>query len=210
MSNRHFFFFVSHKVVGSPEPTWQKKQNKIGFTESSETLFMCCTPTSERFPGGNWGRLTQHNFWENNKQAKGNECSQYKSCAAIFSSSLHIAPSIFSQVDLTELWNTKWALIFSCCTFALYSFVNFPFTDFQDNILIMVSLPAAHCYNAYCTLLGGQWTFTNCQIYNFTWSNQHSHILTFALQTWQVYIILGAAQNFQTALRKSVDCPIYF
>ncbi len=93
-----FFFFVSHKVVGSPEPTWQKKQNKIGFTNSSVTLFPCCAPTSERFPGGNWGRLTQHNFSENIKLAKGNECIQYRSRAAIFSSSLHICPiHIFSS-----------------------------------------------------------------------------------------------------------------
>jgi hypothetical protein len=59
------------------------------------------------------------------------------------------APSIFSQVDLeVVLWNTKRALIISCCAFSLDTFVKFPFTDFQDKILTMVSLPAAHCYNA--------------------------------------------------------------
>jgi hypothetical protein len=43
------------------------------------------------------------------------------------------------------VWNTKRALIFCpCCTFSLYSFVNFPFTVFQVNILIMLSLLRAH------------------------------------------------------------------
>ncbi len=37
-------------------------------------------------------------YMENIKQAKGNKCSQYKSIAAIFSSSLHICPiHIFSS-----------------------------------------------------------------------------------------------------------------
>jgi hypothetical protein len=45
--------------------------------------------------------------------------------------------------------------------------------------------------------------FTNCQIYNFTLSNHHSHISIFTLQTWQVYIILRAAQNVRTVLKKN-------
>jgi hypothetical protein len=54
------------------------------------------------------------------------------------------------------------------------------------------------CYNAYCTLLGGQFnihkfSIAPCQIYNFTLSNQYFRISTFTLQTWQVYIILRAA-----------------
>jgi hypothetical protein len=40
--------------------------------------------------------VTQHP--ENIKQAKGNECSQYKSAAAIFSSSLPICPVYFPLV----------------------------------------------------------------------------------------------------------------
>ncbi len=37
-------------------------------------------------------------IWENIKQARGNECSQYKSTAAIFSSSLPICPVYFHLV----------------------------------------------------------------------------------------------------------------
>ncbi len=40
-----------------------------------------------------------------------------------------------------------------------------------------------------------------CQIYNFTLSNHHFHISTFTLQTWQVYIILRAAQTVWTVLK---------
>jgi hypothetical protein len=47
-------------------------------------------------------------LWENIKQAKGNECSQYKSTAAIFSSSLPICPiHIFSSdthTDMVKIW----------------------------------------------------------------------------------------------------------
>jgi hypothetical protein len=51
-------------------------------------------------------------LWENIKQAKGNECSQYKSTAAIVSSSLPICPiHIFSSdthitdiVSLEKIW----------------------------------------------------------------------------------------------------------
>jgi len=42
---------------------------------------------------------------------------------------------------------------------------------------------------------------TNCLIYNFTFSNHHFHISTFTLQTWQVYIILRAAQTVWTVLK---------
>ncbi len=35
-----------------------------------------------------------------------------------------------------------------------------------------------------------------CQIYNFTLSNHHFDISSFTLQTWQVYVILRAAQFF--------------
>ncbi len=42
-----------------------------------------------------------------------------------------------------------------------------------------------------------------CQIYNFTLSNHHFHISTFTLQTWQVYIIIQAAQKFPTAPQKN-------
>ncbi len=126
--------------------------------------------------------------------------SVQKYCCHFFPSVCTFAPSIFSQVDLTLLWNTKWALIFSCCTFSLYSFVKFPFTDFQDNILIMVSLPAAHCYNAYCTLLGGQLNFhklQNLQLHMVKSTFSHFHFCIADLTN----IILGAAQNFQTALK---------
>jgi hypothetical protein len=47
-----------------------------------------------------WWKVPARLYWEseNISQAKGNECSQYKSRSAIFSSSLPIFPSVFSQV----------------------------------------------------------------------------------------------------------------
>ncbi len=42
---------------------------------------------------------------ENIKQAKGNECSQYKSTAAIFSSSLPICPAYFHLVMPRHVMN---------------------------------------------------------------------------------------------------------
>jgi hypothetical protein len=197
-----FFFFVSHKAVGSPEPTWQKKQSKIGLAESSETLFTCCAPTSERFPCGNWGRLTQHNFWENIKEAKGNECIQYKSRAAIFSSSLHFCTiHIFSsRFDSTMGTYTKGALLLSCCTFSLYYFLNFAFTVFQVNILIMVSLLGAHCYSVYCTLLGGQFNIHKLP-------NLQLHIVKSPFSHLHFYIANLTSLHDFTGCPKFSDCP---
>ncbi len=120
------------------------------------------------------------------------------------------APSLFSQVGLTILRNTKRALILSCCTFSLYSFVNLPFTVFLVNILIMVSLLGAHCYNAYCTLLCGQFniwqiaifTTSHCQITIFTSPLLHCKLDKFTL-------FYGLPKIFWLSSKKSIDCPIF-
>jgi hypothetical protein len=46
-------------------------------------------------------------------------------------------------------------------------------------------------------------TLTNCHITNF-------HISTFPLQTWQVYLILRAAQNFRTGPKNIHWLPNFF
>ncbi len=117
----------------------------------------CCAPTSERFPSGNWGRLPQHNLSENIKQAnKEMNAVSTKVLLPFFPPVCTFAPSLFSQVGLTILWNS------------------------------------------------------NCQIYNFTLSNHHFYISTFTLQTWQVYIILRAAQNVRPVLKKIHWLPNLF
>jgi len=109
------------------------------------------------------------------------------------------APSIFSQVGLTILWNTKGALIWSCCTFSLYSVVNFPFTVFQVNILIMVSLLGAHCYNAYCTLQGGQFNIDK-------WPNLQLHIVKSPFSHLHFYIENLISLHYFTGCPKCSDC----
>ncbi len=69
-----------------------------------------------------------------------------------------------------------------------------------------------------CTLLGGQFniwqivkfSIAPCQIYNFTLSNHHFHISTFTLQTWQVYIILLAAQKFRLPQQNPLIAQMFF
>ncbi len=41
-------------------------------------------------------------------------------------------------------------------------------------------------------------------------SNHHSHISTFTLPTWQVYIILGATKNIRTALKNPLIAQFIF
>ncbi len=122
---------------------------------------------------------------------------QKSGCHFFLQSALLRHPYFLKSVSHV-LWNTKQALILSCCTFSPYSFANFAFTVFQVNIITMVSLLGAHCYNAYCTLLGGQFNihklpnlqlpivkspFSHLHFYNFALSNHHFHISTFTLQT---------------------------
>jgi hypothetical protein len=112
------------------------------------------------------------------------------------------APSLFSQLSLTALWNTKRALILSCSTFLLYSFVNFPFTVFQVNILIMVSLLGAHCYNAYCTLLRGQFNIhklPNLQLHVV--KSPFSHLHFYIANLTSLHYFTGCP-NVRTALQK--------
>ncbi len=121
------------------------------------------------------------------------------------------APSIFSQVDLTVLWNTKWELMLSCCTFSLYSFLNFPFNVFQVNILIMVSFLGAHCYNAYCILLGGQFNvpkLPNLQLHIVKSTFSHFHFYIAHLTS--LHYFYGLPKIFRLPWKKSVDCPLLF
>jgi hypothetical protein len=99
------------------------------------------------------------------------------------------------------LWNTKWALIFSCCAFSLDSFVKFPFTDFQDNMLIMVSLPPAHCYNAYCTLLAGQLNFHKLP-------NLQLHIVKSTFSHFHFCIANLTSLHYSRGCPKFSDCPL--
>ncbi len=139
---------------------------------------------------------------ENIKQAKGNECIQYKSRAAIFSSSLHFcAIHIFSSpFDSTMGAYTKGALILSCCTFSLYYFLNFASTVFQVNILIVVSLLGAHCYNASCTLLGGQFNVPKLP-------NLQLHIVKSTFSHFHFYIANLTSFHYLTGCPKCSDCP---
>jgi len=74
------------------------------------------------------------------------------------------------------------------------------------------------CYSAYCTLLCGEFNIdklSNSQLHLAKFTSSHCQIATFTSQTWQIYIILWAAQNFLTALNihwvpnffKTFFCP---
>ncbi len=117
-----------------------------------------------------------------------------------FPSVCTFAPSIFSQVNLTILWNTKWVLMLSCCTFSLYFFANFPFSVFQVNILIMVSLLLAHCYNAYYTLLGGQFNIHKLP-------NLQLHIVKSTFSHLHFYIAHLTSLHYFMGCPKFSDCP---
>jgi len=102
-------------------------------------------------------------------------------------------------------------LILSGCTFSLYSFVNLPFTVVQVNIHYngkFARCTLLKCYNAYCTLLGGQFhmhkfSIAPCQITIFT-----SPLLPCKLHKFRLFY--GLPKNFGLTPKKSIGCPICF
>jgi hypothetical protein len=92
-----FFFFVYHKVVGSQGSQLDRKNKTKSVSQNHLEHYLCAVHQPLRGFLVEIEDVLHNNFSENIKQA----CSQYKSSG----------PSIFSQVGLTVLWNTKWALI---------------------------------------------------------------------------------------------------
>ncbi len=98
-----FFFFVCHKVVGSQGSQLDRKNKTKSVSQNHVKHYLRAVHQPLRgFLVEIEDVLHNINFSENIKQAKGNECSQYKSSAAIFSSSLHFCqPPYFLMSDNT-------------------------------------------------------------------------------------------------------------
>jgi hypothetical protein len=89
-----FFFFVCHKVVGSQGSQLDRKYKTKSVSQNHVKHYLCAVHQPLRGFLVEIEDVLHNNFSENIKQA----CSEYKSSAAIFSSSLHICPiHIFSS-----------------------------------------------------------------------------------------------------------------
>ncbi len=65
----------------------------------------------------------------------------------------------------------------------------------------------AKCYNAYCTLLGGNSTLTNSQILNCALSNLQLHIVKSPFSHLHFYIASLTSLHYFTGCPKLSDCP---